>query len=629
MTMTALPRDLRYALRGWRRVPGFALALGLSLAGGVAAGTALLGLLLGGLRRSVPYTDQHPLDAVPRGGWLGERTPHLRTIPEVQDPHFATLLGVVLALTALLLLVAAVNVGVLLLARGSTRHTELALRAVLGAAPRRLARQLLSEGGLFVALTATLGAVLGGLAARGLLASWPGQPVAWDAAPSGVAVGLAVAGGAALLALGCWLLPALAGLRRDLRSALAVGERATAGRGEGQLRGALVAVQFAAALVLLAGGGLLLRGFADAGQAPRDLGLDPRDTLTLQLRLDAPHLAQPAARAALFAHLQSQVAELPGVVDSSLASTGAWVGLGPTDLAHALLQVPARPGIVKPARYHAVSPGHFRALGTPLLRGREFTPADTLDAPRVVVVSELFAFRLFPGLDPIGKRVQLGSVSITREWYTVVGVARDVRAPGIGNAQETVPALYLSALQHPPRAVGLAVRTRGEPRRHAAAVVAALRRADSSLAPRSVGTLAEELERFRAPLRWFARLLGAMAAVALALALTGLYAAVSLQTERRTREFGVRLALGARARDLVLLVLRGSARTVAWGVGLGLFGLLPLARLLQLRFHGVDPLDLGLYAALAALLAAVALLAALRPALRAARTDPALVLRAE
>lgn len=624
----SLLRDTRHAVRTLRRAPGFTAFTLLAAALGIALGVPSLSVIRATLPRPFLYTDQPGAEDGP-GDWLASWSASAETIPQLQDAGLRALFWVLLALALLAVAVALVNAIALVLARATAREGEMAIRAALGAVARRLARQLLAEAVPLALPAVVAGALLGAWGVAWARRSWPTDTPPWRALPVDggmLAVTVGVFFGAMLLG---WLVPARIARRRDLHGSLGTAGRATAGRREGTLRRALVVGQFAASLVLLVGAGVLVRGFAASRDDAADTGPDPRGTLTLQLRLPSAAYAEPDRRAALFGALRERVGILPGVVDTSVSSPGAWVGLGTMDRVHALTGNPERPGVLRPARHHAVGPGFFHTLRVPLVSGREFTPADDRDAPRAVVVNRTFVYRFELAGNPVGKRIQLGRMSLSGDWYTIVGVVDDQRAPGVGSGTEPIPALYLSALQHPPGAVGFAVRTRGNPAGLALAIRRAIRTVDPRLVIGTESTLAEQLARFRAPLRWFAALFALLAALATLLAASGLYGVTTYAVERRTREIGVRMALGARARTIMGMVIRSGLRTIALGSALGLVAALPLARLLQLRFLGVDPLDPALYAGVTLLLGAVALAASIRPAARAARTDPMVALRAE
>jgi predicted lysophospholipase L1 biosynthesis ABC-type transport system permease subunit len=248
----------------------------------------------------------------------------------------------------------------------------------------------------------------------------------------------------------------------------------------------------------------------------------------------------------------------------------------------------------------------------------------------VAVINDTFAARLFPSrfpVDPLGKRIQIGGSR--GEWYTVVGVVPEMRAPGIGSGSAPVPAVYLSTLQHPPAVVSMAVRTAGDPMALLPAVEQAVHAAAPRAALSDATTMERHLARFRAPLAWLAALLATLAAVALLLATSGLRSVMAYNAARRTREIGVRMALGAGTGDVVRMVLGQGLRIVCAGAALSLFGALALGRLLQLLLAGVEPFDPVLFGGIAALLAVVAMVASHGPARRAAAVDPQVSLRAE
>lgn len=628
-------RQVRYAIRSLRRAPGVPGAVMLALAVGTGIGIPVLGTVRGAALRSGPYADPLLREDAQATDWLPGVTPGRLTVPEIQDAALRALFGLLLALALLLLAVALVNALTLVLARSAARRPEVALRAVLGARLRRLVGHLFTEGAVLLAAGGGLGLLAGAGAAALLRRSWPGEAPPWgDALADGT--GLAAVAGVFLLApLLAWLAPAGVARRRDLRRYLATGGRATAGPGERWTRQALAVVQVAASIVLLTGAGLLLRGFALPGREATGLGFDPRDTLTVRVRLpetDAPALRE---RQLVYAEMGRRFAALPGVVDAGVGTPGAWLGLGPADRVTAICleceMYPAlRPTSSAPARIHAVGPGFFGALGAPVLRGREFAPGDAAGSPNVAVVNATFAARLFPSrlpVDPLGRRIQVGGSE--GEWYTVVGVVGDVRAPGIGSGSVPVPAVYLSALQHPPSTVSVAVRATGDPMGLLPAVEAVVNAVAPAATLSQAMTLERYLARFRAPLGWFAAVLGVLAGASLLLAVSGLHSVVAYNTSRRTREIGIRMALGAGTRNVTRMVIGEGLRITCLGAAVSLFGALALGRLLQLLLVGVEPFDPVLFGGICGLLGCVALLGSYRPARRAASVDPLVALRTE
>lgn len=626
--MDSPPRQ-GYAARHLPRRSGFSAAVVLALAVGMGLGLPVLEMVRRTGLRSAPYTDRL-LGEGETTGWLPGGTVARQTIPAIQDEAFRTLRGVLLALALLLLATALVNAVALLLARAEARRPEAALRTALGAGPWRLAGHLLGEGAVLLGL----GAVLGLLAATGAVTlferSWPGETPPWADAPNG-GWSPAVVGVALLVPLLACLSPAGVAWRRDLRKLLATGGRATAGRGEIFTRHVLSVVQIAASVILLTGATLLLRGFTLSPGEGRDLGFDPRDTLTVQVHLSTSPSPGSQEQRAVQESLRDRIAALPGVLDASVSTPGAWLGLGHTDRVTAICRECWEAYIKKPAidgraRIHAVSPGFFQAMGATVLRGRELRPSDDGASPRVAVINET-AYRLFPHGDPLGKSIRAGGSA--GAWYTIVGIVKDIRAPGIGSGAVPVPAVYLSTLQHDPSVVNLAVRASGDPMQ----LLPAVEDAVHTLAPEAklsaAMTMEQYLARFRAPLRWFAWLFAILAGGALLMAASGLHSVMAYNVERRGREIGIRTALGATERDIVRMILGQSLRITGIGVALSLFGALALARVLQELLHGVRPFDPLLFGGTAALLGSVALLAACRPARRAASADPQAALRTD
>ncbi|HEX8431792.1 MAG TPA: FtsX-like permease family protein, partial [Longimicrobium sp.] len=538
--------------------------------------------------------------------------------------------------TVLVLASACVVAATLVLGRGVARRQSITLRVVLGAAPLRIFRGVMADAGALVIAGCALGLALGVALARGLGASWPGDDP-WaralpGAAPVAVAIGIPLA-----VLLACALTPFFGAFRRDLAARLTTGDRATAGRFEGWFRRILTIAQFAVSMALLVGAGTLIRGAlpTSSGGGP---GFDPRDTLTLDVTLPA---ASSTERAAQLGAALERVRALPGVRAASVASEDAWLGLGPEDGVTAICNpacsdpfVRFMPMLHRRTRHAVVSPGYFAALGVPLAKGREFAPTDGAGAEPVVVVSRSAALRLFPRRDPMGQRVLVRHESSLvagmkpGAGYRVIGVVEEVRARGPGVGEEPMPLIYLSALQHPPRVAAVAVRVAGDPLRATDAVEGALR----SVAPRAsvanVMTMEERLARFAAPLGWGARVIGGVAALATILACGGLFGVVADGVERRRRELGVRMALGATPGDVVRFVVRDAMRLTRTGLFLGTVAAFGVARTLQFSFHGIRVWDPALYLAVGALLACVALLASWLPARRAASVDPLVAIRA-
>lgn len=629
-------------LRLLRKSPSYvafllaALVLGM---GTTAAGLHLVGSGLEGLREPLFPAGTHVLDngtneTAPAvmdeppsaRGW----STAVQTVRQVQHRDVRLLLRTLGGAALLALAIACSNLVVLLLARASVRRGEMTLRAVFGAGRMRLLGQLLAENGPIAFVASAFALALAAVGMAWLRQSWPFGLPRWLPDRVVPETWLLAFGIPLLVLLAFGLAPAAAAMRRNLHAALSTGGRATADRGAGVFRKLLVVGAVAAALMLLVSAGLLLRSF-DA-RNPAVAEPQAQGVFTARLDLNGNGYTTPTQRAAFYAQLQKRLARVPGVEAESIASVGALVGLGTTDRVRVACGECSRGTMFLPiiddvARHHLVGPGFFDTLGVPIAEGRDFSVADGVGAPPVAIINRAFANRLFPNGRPLGKQVRVGAGE--DGWFTVVGIAENVRARGIGSGAQPEPAIYLPALQHGPRSVSLAVRSPADPERVAAAVRRQIAALDPHLAPTTGMPLAEYLARFRAPLRWFAGLFGVLATVAVLLTTYGLYGVVSYLVARRTREMGIRMALGARTAQIVALVLRQTLHLTAWGTALGLIGALSMARLLQVHFYGVNPLDGGTYLAVAGLLAAVMLLASWVPVRRAVRVNPAVALGAE
>jgi putative ABC transport system permease protein len=622
--MNSFVREARHALRRIVAAPALALPLVMTVALGLALGAPMLGVARAGLLVPPPSPGGAGDFA---GEWLAGWSSARRTVPEVQHEALHLLLTVLLALAICLLAIALIASLTQILARGVTRRPEIALRAALGGVRGRITRQLALEGAPLLLAAVVLGVATGAAVVSWMYGSWPEVALArWNPSVDGARTALA-ATLLVLIPLLAWLAPARLAGRRDLRRHLVVGPRATASPGEVMARKAVAVVQLAASLILLTGAGLLLRGFASATPAS-EVGAGAEQTLVAQLRLP-PDAMTPEQRARFFGSTRERLESLPGVIDTSIVTPGTWVRLGDRDATHGLTGNPSQPGWVRTASYHAVVPGSFRAMGIPLRDGRDFARADTLGGAPVAIVNRAFVTRFRLVGTGVGRSIQLHGISLEAPFHTIVGVVDDWPAEALGTAGEPVPAIYLSALQHPPTVVTLGVRAEADP----LALLPAIEEVIVSLAPAvmlsEATTLALHLAGFRAPLRWFGTLFGILAVAALFLSLIGLHALMSTNVTRRTREIGVRLALGARPGDISRMVLSQVLRIIAVGMILGSMGALSIARLLQLRLNGVEPFDPLLFGVIGLLLAGVGLVASYRPARQAARVDPQVSLRVE
>ncbi len=554
----------------------------------------------------------------------GQRHVELRSLQRVVTGDLRLPLLVLLGAVAFVLLIACSNVANLVLGRAASRQGELATRAALGAGRGRLVEQLLTETGLLWLGGGVLGVFIGGGALRLLLRAAPrtlpgGVVPTIDAPVLGFTL-LLTAATAALFGL----VPALRFSSPRFTMALKEGGRGgSEGMGHARLRSTLVVGQIALTLILLVGSGLLLRSFRELLGV--DAGFRPDHLLTMEYRLPANKYPHGAQQWQTHRQILERVRAVPGVVSAALVHGLPFSGNGSTGS----FEVVGRPAgdDEKPrARMNAVSAGYFETLGIPLLRGRSFTPADRADSPPVVIVNRTLADRYWPGEDPIGRRLRIDDDPEPIE-VEIVGVVGDTKQYGLD--EPVTPYIYASQAQDPGIFDTLAVRTQGDPMQLASAVRAAVWSVDPEQPVWKVRTEESLLDRAVGTPRFLAQLMSGYALMALLLAALGLYGVVSFSVAQRTNEIGVRMALGARARDVLRMVLRRAFTLAVLGVAIGLAGALALGRAVQSLLFATRASDPLVLLGVALLLAAVTLLASLLPARRAARTDPSTALRYE
>jgi predicted permease len=536
-------------------------------------------------------------------------------------PAFASMGTIV----ALLLLVGCANVASLQLARGEARGHEIATRLAIGASRRRVVRQLLTEGLLLSCGAATLGLLVARFATAGLLpALGEGEALVVDL-PIGPASFLFAALTAALCAVSFALTPAL----RLTRSGPGLDARAGRATGRRPLGSALVVAQVALTLVLVATAGLLVASARNLEAV--DPGFDV--TRLLLVELDPSDHEGGPERGALYASILDAAAALPGVEAATLTShrlLSQSATIGTTVAAGAPVPAPDSPDVAAFAAAHethvlAIGDDFFRAYGLRLLRGRAFGRLDAKDAPSVAVVNRRLARQLFGTENVLGRR--LVDPEDPKHPYEVVGLVGDAR---YGYLRDAAPAtLYVSARQQPPQRAVLAVKTLGDPLDSVSAVRAALGRVQPTLAVSGFGSQAQQARDSLRQERLFAHLASLLGAATLLLCATGLFGLLGYNVARRTREIGVRMALGARRAGVAWLVVRQSLWLVAVGIGLGAPASVAAGRVVESMLFGLAPDDVRILALAVTLMLLVGLLAAFLPARRAASVDPLIALRAE
>jgi predicted permease len=533
------------------------------------------------------------------------------------------LLVTLMAGVGFVLLIACANVANLLLADATGRRRELAVRTALGASRSRVVRQMLTESVVLALIGGALGALVMWWSRDALLALFPANianldlPLVEriDMGPRVFLFALAVSVGAGVL---FGLLPALTVARGNVQASLKDGDRG--GSASSRTHSALIVAEVALSIVLLAGALLMVQSFVRVQQIP--FGFDADRVLSGRVILP-PYRYENAQQRTEFARdLQARLDAIPGVEAAGLTNylpLSGWSGGLRFEIEGEAPRMTSEQAV---ASFHVASDDYFRSMGIPIVRGRAFTARDTLDAPPVAIVDEALARRFFAGEDPVGRRLMLTNTPVE-----IVGIAGDVRAHGLEEPVEG--GIYLPIRQQPTPLLGITLRTSLDPRSLAGAMRQAVWAVDSEQPVTYVmpmADLAAESLTFR---RAGMLLAAGFGTLALLLAALGIYGVLSYAVTRRTRELGVRMALGATPSGLARLVVREGLATTAVGIALGLVAAAALTRLLESLLFEVRPGDPLTYAAVAGVLLLTALLATWLPARRATRVDPLVAIRAE
>ena len=534
-------------------------------------------------------------------------------------------LWILLAAVACVLLIACANIANLLLARTAARTRELAVRCCLGASPQRVATQLLTESMLLSAGGAALGTLFAVWGTRALRTLPTAQVPRIDQAHVDWAVLLATAGVAALTGVLCGLAPAWRATRVDLHDAIASGAKGSRTRASRRASDGFVVVQFALSLLLLVGAGLLGRSYYLLTNVNTGYRVD--DTIVARLSLPYPRYDSARVVRTFYHRLLDQARSLPGVQSVGLATRVPLSSGNPQDNVIAEGKEPNPGEPVRVANVRIVTPGYFAAIGTPLKRGRVFTASDDEQSPRVAVIDELLAKHFWPGEDPIGKRITHGGDTSATRWMTVIGVVPNIKHSRLEEAGDLQ--VYEAFAQRPTWNNFLVVRTAGEREGIIAELRAALRSLDPAVPLYEVRSMRDAMNESLGTRRLMNSLLAGFSIAALLLAAIGIYGVMSLGVSGRVREFGIRLALGAKPQAVRALVLRQATWIALIGVVAGLAGAVATTRYLRALLFGVGPLDWITFTAVAFLLTVIALAASYLPARRATRADPMLALRAD
>lgn len=547
----------------------------------------------------------------------------LKTLRESVFGDLRPILWTLLGGSAFVLLIGCTNIANLLLAKAVSRQREISLRIVLGAGRRRLMRQLLTESACLGLVGCLFGLLVASLSA-GLLVRLSGtalnkfSDIGLDPLVLAVIVVTSILSG---LLFG--LAPALFASRTDTHRVMADGGRsATAGVGSRRLQGLLIVGEVALAALLLVGAGLMIKTFWQKSRT--QLGFDADHLLTLRLYTQSHRVPDQDSLRQVIRDVIARVEAIPGV--SAVAVSGPSM---PTDEYYGLyfeLEGRRKDDLLLALRQH-VSPRYFSTLGIPLRSGRVFTAQDTDPDNAVVVVSESLAHQFWPGQDPLGKRLKAAATP----WLTVVGVVGDVRHNGLSEEMERPgPDLYLPVLQIVPRTppvLNLLVRTTLPPDTLGITIQRDLRRFIPELPVYDIQTMDQRLSDQLARRRFLVILMGFFSLSALVLAALGIYGVTSYAVSQRTREFGIRLALGAQPKTVIWAALGRGLILALVGISLGLVAGLALSRFIETRFYGTDALDPILLSGMSLFLLLVTLAANYIPARRAVRVDPVIALR--
>jgi predicted permease len=531
---------------------------------------------------------------------------------------------ILLGVVGCVLLVACVNVANLMLARASARQKEFALRAALGASRWRIVRQLLIESLILATTGGVLGFALALWALHLLLNAIPIQLPFWmdfgiDLRVLAFSIGITLLTGLIFGAV-----PALQTSRVDLNDTLKEGGRGAIGF-SGRSRSMLVITEIALSLVLLVGAGLMIQSFLRLRQV--NIGLDAKNVFTATVLLPRAKYREPQQRITFFKQLVSGARSLPGVESAGATGTlplngGNW-GRSLTVEGYPVLRVGQAPSI----QHTVVTPGYFQTMGITLLAGRDFTETDTFEALKVTIVDERLARHYWPNDSAVGKRVRFGPPENNEPWHTIIGVVKSVRHERM--QEDTDESVYLPHTQIPVPNLTLVTRTTADPNDVTGAIRREVAQLDRDQPISEIATMEEVVDKSIWQPRLYANLFAVFAGGALVLALIGIYGVMAFLVQMRTHEIGVRMALGATARDVFKLIVGRGMKLTLFGIVIGVAGAIALTRLMHSLLFNTSATDPFTFIAISILLSIAAFLACYIPARRAAKVDPLIALRYE
>jgi predicted permease len=571
---------------------------------------------------------EHPDFYPPNGGLTFSIVPLQAYVVGAVRPTLLVLAGAV----GFVLLIACANVANLLLSRALGRQREMAVRAAIGASAGRIVRQLLTESVLLAVCGGAAGLLMAYWTLDGIRALGSRSVPRLDEITMNVEVLMFTLGLSLLSGVLFGLAPALRLSRVDVHDHLKDSGRGASasdalwGRRH-NVRRLLVVGELALSVMLLIGAGLLIRSFARLQQVPP--GFNPSSVLTLELTMTGRKYNEAAAVLGTYRQLWERLGQLPGVVAaggvSALPLSGmmAW---GPITIEG---RVPAAGEKFINVDIRIVGGAYFRAMEIPLRQGRLFNEHDTRETRRAVLVDEHMAAQLWPGDDPVGKRIRTGGFDATAStpWMTVVGVVGRIKQDSLDS--DSRMAVYLAHTQVPTRAMNVAVRSDADPAALTAAIAQQIRALDPGLPLYNVRTMEHRVDESLARRRFSMLMLTLFACLALGLAAIGIYGVIAFLVSQSTREVGIRMALGATPREILMLIVRQGLLVAALGVGIGLCGAFILTRFMTTLLYGVRATDPLTFGAIGLMLGGIALLASYVPARRAARIDPMISLRSE